>query len=294
VLTKEQLKYLAGIVDANGNVDITFHSQVNGIRPVPKLTIMIKFSEDLEVIVKEISEYGVVYKEENNYHVFESDHGRCFELLGLISPHLVFKKKQVDFVLSHSLDEKLTTEEADLILEEYKVLECEVSEVEMNNRWLSGFIDGKGQFVCELHKNHRQKLSFRIVISFDNNIWLSRFNKVVKTYGGYIKDVNNGLGGQYVLDLTSGNKEFLLELANNMRVKRYHAMIAFYWLEIEGKGNWSKSGIEMKLAIVNLMDRLKLVPFGFDTYQLIAPVSLVFAARKPLHRRCLVTKRTRL
>lgn len=149
-MKKEDLQYIAGVIDSEGSLDISVSKSKGYVHYYPRIRIKTTDS----VIVPHISKL-LDKKHETRAMVISVQGQRCVDLIDLIRPYLLVKARQADKLIE--LQGKPADDELKLLNSGY-VPRAFIPEYEITYPWLAGMIDGDGSiYKCVLGRNQEKR-----------------------------------------------------------------------------------------------------------------------------------------
>jgi NTP pyrophosphatase (non-canonical NTP hydrolase) len=234
MVQKEEYQYIAGLIDSDGNIDLSKRKRKNGYAVFPKITIGQKFEYSIKKI-KEILGVGFIYKQKNGLLIFEINSKKCFSTLKEIEKYLVLKRDRASFINNYSIDDRFSLSDINNIRKQFiEISTNEICYVEsFSHAWFAGFIDGDGCFLSK-KPNNSKKLNFELVVSYHKK-YNALFLYLCEIYGGRVRDL------LYESKATN-TKQWCISLNSNMlyicdniypylNLKKYQCLGIIEWIK---------------------------------------------------------------
>lgn len=274
MLNESLVKYLAGLLDADGSLSFNFGGKTGTDHHYVKLTLKLASSEAVDKTgfvagLPELTSMGVVHREGRNAQFINwtvTKRADLEMLLPRLIKHMVIKAKHWQWLLDtwreiRSGNQTISTAERERLTSQSKLSRQQnVGPVHPKNHptwaWLAGYIDGDGWY------NYRKNLakttgywqwSMKIAVAAHNND-ASVIDFLHKALGGHVRAHSNGTMQIWEHGLGYQNRSFALnvlpKLAKHSRLKRdkIEAIIHHHRQRLSVPGVSKKTGVSDSLT----------------------------------------------
>ena len=225
-------KYIAGLVDSDGNIYLDYHKNPkNGcMYPIIKLSISQKYPNILNNL-KSILKVGNVRKCKTlNVWYYELIGNDSIYLIKKISKWLVLKNHQANYCLTVISNGVIPYNRNEILDARKNNSLCRFKHIEdlqkINNEWFSGFFDGDGCVMVDLPKGSA-KLRVRLCITIDRRNRQAA-DLIASRFHGYI--CKSGINCRCTIDIKSTNIKNFEFLKKYTNIKRSQINKSFKYL----------------------------------------------------------------
>lgn len=247
MMTETEVKYLAGLLDADGSIGFEFTNN----RPYLAIKLTAADSIDTKQYVYTLPErtgYGTVCKKDrpgttwSTVTVWTVSKRKHLEMLiPRLAKHMVIKGKHFDRMLRKWLEfrgQTLSNIDIEQLKQYCRASRRDSGALKAKNHptwaWVAGYLDGDGSFIFKKPPSQRfPKLVVRATAHINDRVGLDLLHKA---FGGHI--YNRGKNGKHILDwvhpLGKNNKsfaiKFLSKVVKHSRLKKHkiEQMIAYH------------------------------------------------------------------
>lgn len=227
----EFYKYLAGLVDADGNLYFDYRkSTSNKMYSICKISIAQKKSSLLFFIKDKLNDIGsFYYNKVGGAWIYQLIGKDSFKLLENIGTFFVLKKDQAEYVLKNKKNilpfnkEKIQNDRKEMSGLRFS----HNMPTQFSYAWFSGFFDGDGYIGAQMGKNSK-KPKIVMAISFDKK---ENFfgNYLIAHLGGQVRKMRNGVM-QWYLNVNSENLHILESMVKFSFNKRHEIEEVIGWI----------------------------------------------------------------
>lgn len=216
-------KYLAGLIDADGCLDLSVHKVKDSyyIRPRVRITQKIELGLPLN---KRKTKQGYFEWSENGV-----------SLINRVKQHLVLKRGQAEWLSEIDLSGGHTKEEVKKYKKALRAVRY-VRSTEKNfpsRKWLAGYFDGDGCLTAGLRKDRTKPYIAAMITVYKDD--LASIELIQKNFGGFIQQKTDTTY-RWDLWLNGTNVEkFLTYFSKHMLIKRYQSDLVLDWFRNKHK-----------------------------------------------------------
>jgi NTP pyrophosphatase (non-canonical NTP hydrolase) len=271
--SRPSLAYFAGLIDSDGNINLSSRERKEGYAVFPKVSIANKNKKLLEYAALSVTQKHSLYCTNDNLWILEYNSQHAIDILSLIKDYLVLKRDRAIDILKYSIETRFTQQEIQHILSSYKeVQENEACHIDgINIRWLAGFIDGDGCF-CAWRPSHSSKPKFTLAITYHQK-YNDALMAVSNIFGGNIRTTKNK---QWYLTLNSDKIPFLLDLYHQLYFKQAQCLMILRWLEKYPTNERDVVTSEHTDIMIEMLSSAKQGVMPIDVFQYLSGMTAIY------------------
>mgnify|MGYP000170941076 CR=1 FL=1 len=200
----KNLKYYAGLFDADGSFDIDASIKADGSYYINARATL--YQKDIRPLIELANEFDVEVKKYDVVHSVNLRGAKARMFIEQVKRHLVIKGAVAQFVLDNAKTKVANKEELKALRKEVKAKRAERTPEKPfpSRKWMAGYVDGDGCLLSSYRKKDGV-LEFKLTVT-SHVTQMQGLELMHKVFGGYITSQNDVRQWHVTLSVSRGTR----------------------------------------------------------------------------------------